>query len=80
MSEQASNAGWVVRVTTKRLGGGAPAVELFNAHIADEQQAVAAVRKLAGASTDTIVEAVEQLSASVLAGLGLEDGKVESSL
>ena len=71
MTAAASPKGWVVRVTTKRLGG-LPAVEIYDVAIADAVDAVEAVRRAYGAGPDTIVEIVAELPA----GTDLRDGEV----
>jgi hypothetical protein len=72
MTRAASPKGWVVRVTAKRLGGGLPAVGIYDVAIADAAGAVEAVRRACGAGPDTIVEIVAELPS----GTDLRDGEV----
>jgi hypothetical protein len=63
MTDKASPEGWVVRVTTKRLGGGIQSVEMiYDAAIPNPADAVEAVRRACGAGPDTIVETVAELT------------------
>jgi hypothetical protein len=72
MTDKASPKGWVVRVATKRLGGGPPAVEIYDVAIADAADAVEAVRRVCGAGPDTVVEIVAELPSET----DLRDGEV----
>lgn len=76
MDKNNETAGWIVRVTTKRMGGGAPAVELFEVAVKDPNAAVEKVRKVAGAGRDTDVETAVRLSLKEVTGLGLSPGEV----
>jgi hypothetical protein len=62
MTDEASPKGWMVRVTTKRLGGGIQSVEIYDAAIPDSADAIEAVRRACGARPDTIVETVAELA------------------
>ena len=72
MTAKASAKGWIVRVTTKRLGGGPPSVEIYDVAIPDAADAVEAVRKACGAGADTVVETIAELPP----GTDLRDGEV----
>jgi hypothetical protein len=73
MTDKASPKGWIVRVTTKRLGGGGPpTVEIYDVAIADAADAVEAVRRVCKAGPDTVVEIVAELPS----GTDLRDGEV----
>lgn len=61
MSDKASRKGWVLRVTTRRLGGRPPAIQIYDAGIPDAADAVEAVRKACGAGPETIVEIIAEL-------------------
>ena len=72
MGDKTSPKGWVVRVTTKRLGGGPATVELYDVAIPDVAEAVEAVRRACGAVLETIVETIVELPA----GTDLRNGEV----
>ena len=59
-------------MTTKRLGGGPPSVEIYDVAIPDAADAVEAVRRACGAGADTVVETIAELSP----GADLRDGEV----
>ena len=61
MTERAPSKGWIVRVTTKRVGGGPPSVEIYDVAIPDAADAVEAVRKACGAGADIVVETAKCL-------------------
>jgi len=73
MTDKASLKGWVVRVTTKRLSGGQPCIEIFDAAIVDPEEAAEAVMKANNAGPDTVVEVIEELHAT-----DLDSGMVRS--
>ena len=64
MNDKAMPVGWVVKVTTKRLGGG-PAVEIFDVTYPDRASAQEAVERQCGPG-DFEVVAVEELVATDL--------------
>jgi hypothetical protein len=72
VTAEASPKGWVVRATIKRLGGKPPAVEIYDVAIPDPEGALDAVRRVYGASPDTVLEIVSEL----LSGTDLRDGEV----
>jgi hypothetical protein len=72
MTDKASPRGWVVRVTTKRLGGKPLAVAIYDVAIPDAAEALEAVRRAYGAGPDTIVETIAELPS----GTDLRDGEV----
>ena len=72
MTEKAPTKGWIVRVTTKRLGGRPPSVAIFDVAIPDAGDAVEAVRWACGAGADTAVETIAELPP----GHDLRDGEV----
>ena len=61
MTDEALPKGWIVRVTTKRLGGRLPSVEIYDVAISNAVDAVEAVRRVCGANPDTIVETIAEL-------------------
>lgn len=69
--------GRVVRVTTTRMGGGEPMVQIFDVGIEDPNEAVEAVRTHIHALEGDHVEACETLPASAVAGLELKLGEVK---
>jgi hypothetical protein len=71
MTDKASPKGWIIRVTTKRLGK-PPSVGIYDAAIPDAADAVEAVRRLCGAGPDTVVEAIAEFPS----GTDLRDGEV----
>ena len=73
MTDKASLKGWVVRVTTKRLSGGQPCIEIFDAAIVDPEEAAEAVMKASNAGPDTVVQVIEELYAT-----DLDSGTVRS--
>lgn len=64
--------GWIVRVTTKRAGGGRPIVHIYDVAIPDAADAVEAVRRACDAGPATTVEIV----AALPPGADLRDGEV----
>ena len=48
-------------MTTKRLGGRLPSVEIYDVAISNAVDAMEAVRRVCGASPDTIVETIAEL-------------------
>ena len=70
-------AGWVVRVTTQQLVGGAPMTMLYAAAFFMPNEAEEAVRKRDRATPDEKVEAVDILSQTTLDRLGIGPGNVE---
>ena len=72
----AQPAGWLVRVTTKRLGGGEPLRTYYGARFFMSGEAEDAVKVRDGATQDEEVEAIEPLSQSTLDGLGIANGGV----
>jgi hypothetical protein len=72
MTDKVSPKGWVVRVTTKRLGGGPPAVDIYDVAIAGAADAVEAVRRACGAGHNAIVE----IAAELPSGTDLRNGEV----
>jgi hypothetical protein len=72
MSDKTSPKGWIVRVTTKRLGGKASSVEIYDTAIPEAVDAVEAVRRVCDAGADTVVETIAEL----LSGTDLRDGEV----
>lgn len=69
-------AGWAVRVTTQRLGGGEPMRTWYAAAIFLPNEAEAAVRARDGATPDEIIEAVHPISQVLLDALGIARGCV----
>ena len=61
MTDKPSAKGWIVRVTTKRLGDGPPSVEIDDVAITDAVDAIKTVRRVCGAGPDTIVETIGEL-------------------
>ena len=79
MSEQASAGppvGWIVTVTTARMGGGKPSVEVYYAAISDQIDAIDAVKTKSGATQGAMVVAHQEMSLSLIAALGLNPGDV----
>ena len=72
MTNKPSPKGWIVRVTTKRVGGGHPTVAIYDVAIPDAAEALEAVRRACGAGPDTIVETIGELPS----GTDLRDGEV----
>jgi hypothetical protein len=72
MADKPSPKGWIVRATTKRLGGRCSSVEVYDTAIPNAVEAVEAVRRVCDARADTIVETVAEL----LSGTDLRDGEV----
>jgi hypothetical protein len=72
MTAKASAKGWIVRVTTKRLGGGPPSVAIYDVAIPDAADAIEAVRRACGAGPGTIGETIAELPP----GNDLRDGEV----
>ena len=72
MADLPSPKGWIVRVTTTRLGGGPPSVEIYDVAISDAVDAIKHVRMVCGAGPDTIVETIGELPS----GIDLRDGEV----
>jgi hypothetical protein len=71
MAGNPSPEGWIVRVTTKRVGGRPSSVYIYDAAIPDAVEAVA-VRRVCDAGADTIVETIAEL----LSRTDLRDGEV----
>jgi hypothetical protein len=69
--------GCIVKVTTSRMGGGSPMVEIWYAHIPDHEVAVEAVRKAAGATADTDVKVVKPVRHDVLVELAVPENGVK---
>ena len=65
MTDKASPAGWVVRVTSKRPDGSTH-VQVFEAAIPDAFDALEAVRKVSGCGNDATIEAITELAARTL--------------
>jgi hypothetical protein len=61
MTDNVPTKGWIVRVMTKRLGGGPPSIEIYDVAIPDAAEAVEAVRRACGAGPDTVVEPIAEL-------------------
>jgi hypothetical protein len=72
MVNKTSPNGWIVRVTTNRLGGRSSSIEIYDTAIPDAVDAVEAVRRVCDAGADTIVEAIAEL----ISGTDLRDGEV----
>ena len=72
MTSKPSPKGWIVRVTTKRVGGGHPTVAIYDVAIPDAAEALEAVRRACGAGPDAIVETIGELPS----GTDLRDGEV----
>jgi hypothetical protein len=72
MADKPSPEGWIVRVTTKRVGGRPSSVYIYDAAIPDAVEAVEAVRRVCDAGAETIVETIAEL----LSGTDLRDGEV----
>ena len=70
--------GRVVQVTTERLGGGAPARELFAVAVENDQEAIEKVSGYIGAAPDEKMEVVGPLSETVIDALRLKQGGVRS--
>jgi hypothetical protein len=61
MTVEASPKGWIIRVTTKRLSGGPPSVEIYDVAIPDPAEAMDAVRRVCRAGPGTVVETIAEL-------------------
>lgn len=72
MTVKESPKGWIVSVTTKRLGGVPPSVEIYDAAVPDAVDAMNAVRRVCGGGADTTVSIVAELPSRT----DLRDGKV----
>jgi hypothetical protein len=49
--------GWIISVTTERLGGGQPLVQYYAVRIADQQKAIATLCEALGTTSDEVVRA-----------------------
>jgi esterase/lipase superfamily enzyme len=80
MTEQASSpeppVGWIVTVTTPRMGGGKPSIEIYYAAISDQIDAIDAVKAKSGAAQGTMVVAHQEISKSLTGALSLNPGDV----
>lgn len=74
MKTKAPPGGWVVSVTTSGLGG-LIVVELYDAAIPCVIAALEAVRSIARAGPDAVLEVLEELSRSELVGLEMKPGE-----
>jgi len=72
MANKTSPKGWIVRVTTKRVGGRPSSVQIYDTAIPDAFDAVEAVRGFCGAGADAVVEPIAELRS----GTDLRDGEV----
>jgi hypothetical protein len=68
--------GWIVTVSTPAVGGGEPAVEVYFVAIADQVDAIEAVRAAYGATQGALVTAHQEISKSLMAALSLKGGDV----
>jgi hypothetical protein len=71
MTQRTSAKGWVIRVTTPRLGR-PPSVDIYDVAIPVARDAVEAVRQASRAGPDAIIETIAELPA----GTDLRAGEV----
>lgn len=71
-----SMTGWLIKVSTERMGGGVPMDDLYAVGEPDAATAVGLVEKSLSLTADQIPETVAQLSSASLRGLGVEVGQV----
>jgi hypothetical protein len=48
-------AGWIISVTTERIGGGPPLIQYYAVRIADREKALMTLREALGATADEVV-------------------------
>lgn len=77
MSANDDVAGWVIRVTTKKLVGGEETRMLYAVACTTPDNAAAVARARIGAAPDEKVEAVDRLGLADIQRLGLKYGQIE---
>ncbi len=69
--------GYLVRITTRRLGGGEPLSEDWYAHIPERREAIAAVEKAAGVAPGGDATIRTSIGHDVLIARDVLEGEVE---
>ena len=72
--------GRLVLISTKRLGGGPDAWELFSVAIDDDARAIAEIKRSQKTTSDEEVSIIRHLSEDEVRHLGLKEDEIENYL